>query len=310
MTSDKQMSVAEWIERVSGRFVDAGLHFGHGTDNARDEAAWLVLQVIRAPLDGRFADWGAQVSPEQAAEIERLAQARCSSGEPLAYLLGCAWFAGLELTVTPDVLVPRSPLAELILDQFRPWAEPRSLRRVLDLCTGSGCIAIAVAVHLPWVTVDASDISEAALAVAARNVERHSLGERISLLESDLFRSVPEGRYDLIVANPPYVPQAALAALPPEYRSEPALGLVSGPDGLDAVLEILSEAPHYLEPGGILFCEVGESEDRLNSALPAVPFLWLEFERGGSGVFVLNREELEAAKPAVRALIRKRQHVA
>jgi ribosomal protein L3 glutamine methyltransferase len=304
------MTVAEWIDRVTRRFVDAGLHFGHGTDNARDEAAWLVLQVIRAPLDGRFVDWGTAVNPAQAAEVERLTDARCTSGEPLAYLLGSAWFAGLELTVTPDVLVPRSPLAELILDQFRPWAEPPRLRRVLDLCTGSGCIAIAVAVHLPWVKVDASDISEAALAVAARNVERHSLAGRVSLLQSDLFKSVPEGRYDLIVANPPYVPQASLASLPPEYRSEPALGLASGSDGLDAVLEILSEAPHYLEPGGILVCEVGESEDRLNSALPAVPFLWLEFERGGSGVFVLNREELEAAKPAVRALIRKRQHVA
>ena len=304
------MTVAEWIDRTVARFVDAGLHYGHGTDNARDEAAWLVLHVIQARLDGQFSDWGAPVTPGQAAEIVRLAEARCSSGEPLAYLLGRAWFAGLEFEVTPDVLVPRSPLAELILDEFRPWVEPRRVRRVLDLCTGSGCIAIAVARHMPWVQVDATDISPAALAVAARNVERHALSKRITLLESDLFQSVPAGRYDLIVANPPYIPGGALEELPREYRCEPALGLVSGADGLDAVLEILAEAPHYLAPDGILVCEVGESEQRLDSALPAVPFLWLEFERGGSGVFVLNHEQLEAAQPAVRALTRTRRHVA
>jgi len=308
--ANRRMTVAEWIDELAGRFARAGLHFGHGTDNARDEAAWLVLQVIGAPLDGRFEDWGAEVNPAQAAEIERVAQARCSSGERLAYRLGRAWFAGLEFKVTPDVLVPRSPLAELILDEFRPWAEPRRLRRVLDLCTGSGCIAIAIALQLPLAQVDATDISPAALAVAAENVERHGLAGRVTLLESDLLQSVPAGHYELIVANPPYIPRESLDSLPSEYRSEPALGLVSGADGLDAVLEILSEAPHYLAPGGILVCEVGESEDRLDSALPAVPFLWLEFERGGSGVFVLNRDELEAAQPAVRALIRKRQHVA
>jgi ribosomal protein L3 glutamine methyltransferase len=310
MMADRQMAVADWIDRTAARFDDAGLHFGHGTDNARDEAAWLVLHVIRARLDGQLSEWGAPVTPAQAAEIERLAEARCSSGEPLAYLLGRAWFAGLEFEVTPDVLVPRSPLAELILDEFRPWVEPRRLRRVLDLCTGSGCIAIAMARQMPWVQVDATDISPAALAVAARNVARHALSKRITLLESDLFQSVPPARYDLIVANPPYIPGAALEELPREYRSEPALGLVSGSDGLDAVLEILAEAPHYLAPDGILVCEVGESEQRLDSALPAMPFLWLEFERGGSGVFVLTHEQLEAAQPAVAALTRKRRHVA
>jgi ribosomal protein L3 glutamine methyltransferase len=307
---ETQMTVAEWIDRISAQLDQAGLHFGHGTDNARDEAAWLVLHAIGAPLDGRFTEWGSRVNETQVADIHRLADERCRSGDPLAYLTGRAWFAGLEFEVTPDVLVPRSPLAELILDEFRPWVEPGRLRRVLDLCTGSGCIAIATAVHMPQVQVDATDISPAALRVAANNVARHGLADRVRLLQSDLFQSIPPCRYDLIVANPPYVACGTLETLPREYRSEPSLGLVSGADGLDAVLQILNQAPHYLAPDGILVCEVGESESRLVSALPEAPFLWLEFERGGSGVFVLTRAELDAAQPAVSALIRKRQDVA
>jgi len=308
--TDGQSTVAEWIARIAAQFDDAGLHFGHGTDNARDEAAWLVLHTIEAPLDGRFTDWGRRVDPVQASAIRHLADARCKSGKPLAYLIGTAWFGGLEFEVSPDVLVPRSPIAELILDRFRPWAEPERLHRVLDLCTGCGCIAIATAVHLPQVSVDATDISPAALQVAANNVRRHGLGDRVRLLTSDLFQSLPPCRYDLILANPPYVPSESLEALPPEYRAEPRLGLVSGADGLDAVLKILEQAPHYLAPDGILVCEVGESESALACALPGVPFLWLEFERGGSGVFVLTRAELEAAQPAVSALIRDREDVA
>jgi ribosomal protein L3 glutamine methyltransferase len=306
----RQQTVAEWIDRITAQFDRAGLHFGHGTDNARDESAWLVLHVVGAPLDGRFADWGRVVERPQEAEIQRLADARCDSGEPLAYLTGRAWFAGLEFEVTRDVLVPRSPLAELILDKFRPWAEPGRVRRVLDLCTGCGCIAIATAVQLPGAQVDASDISRAALAVAANNVERHGLAGRVLLLHSDLFQSLAPCRYDLIVANPPYVALDTLESLPSEYRAEPGLGLVSGTDGLDATLEILGAAPHYLAPDGILFCEVGESETGLVSALPSVPFLWLEFEHGGSGVFALTRAELEAAQPAVQALIKVRKNVA
>jgi ribosomal protein L3 glutamine methyltransferase len=308
--TETQMTVAEWIDRISAQLDQAGLHFGHGTDNARDEAAWLVLHAIGAPLDGRFTEWGSRVNETQVADIHRLADERCRSGDPLAYLTGRAWFAGLEFEVTPDVLVPRSPLAELILDEFRPWVEPGRLRRVLDLCTGSGCIAIATAVHMPQVQVDATDISPAALRVAANNVARHGLADRVRLLQSDLFQSIPPCRYDLIVANPPYVACGTLETLPREYRSEPSLGLVSGADGLDAVLQILNQAPHYLAPDGILVCEVGESESRLVAALPDAPFLWLEFERGGSGVFVLTHAELDAAGPAVSALIRERDYVA
>jgi len=308
--ASRQWTVAEWIDRVAGQFENAGLHFGHGTDNPRDEAAWLVLHAIGARLDGHFTGWGDRVSAGQAEEIERLAQARCNSGEPLAYLIGTAWFAGLEFEVTPDVLVPRSPLAELVLDGFRPWAEPRQLRRVLDLCTGCGCIAIALATRLPDARIDASDISPAALRLAANNARRHGVADRVRLIESDLFQSIPACRYDLIVANPPYVPLQSLDALPREYRCEPSLGLVSGADGLRAALGILEEAPHYLAPGGILVCEVGESEGRLDATLPTVPFLWLEFERGGSGVFVLTDNQLQAAQPAVKAVIREKKDVA
>lgn len=303
-------SVADWIERITARFEAADLHYGHGTDNARDEAAWLVLHCTGAPLDGSFDDWGRVVGPEEAARIHAVADARCAEGQPLAYLLGTAWFAGLEFEVGPDALVPRSPIAELILDGFRPWLQPDRLRSVLDLCTGGGCIAVATACHLPRVRVDASDISEAALALAARNAARHGVQERVRLLRSDLFQSLPPHGYDLILANPPYVPQSELSGLPREYRAEPALGLASGLDGLDAALEILARAPDYLAGQGMLVCEVGESEERLAAALPGLPFLWLEFEHGGSGVFLLGRAELEAAAPAVAALIEERTHVA
>lgn len=308
------LTVADWIERVGAQLAGAGLHFGHGTDNARDEAAWLVLHVIGAPLDGSFADWGRAVSRGEAAEVQALADARCSNGEPLAYLLGVARFAGLEFEVTADVLVPRSPIAELILDGFRPWRDFSALHghvpRVLDMCTGCGCIAIATAYYLPQTQVDAVDLSRAALAVAARNVRRHGLAGRVRLIHSDLFQSLPPCRYDLILANPPYLPLGQLAELPPEYRCEPGLGLASGADGLDAVLQILARAPDYLADDGILVCEVGESEGRLAAAVPSLPFLWLEFVHGGSGVFLLERSELATARPVLGALIREREHVA
>lgn len=303
------MTIAEWIERVAERLSDAGLHFGHGTDNAQDEAAWLVLHVLGQPLDGSFDEWDSLVDESAAAAIEELVRLRCTSGKPLAYLTGTAYFAGLPFEVDESVLVPRSPFAELILEGFRPWLEPAKAERVLDMCTGSGCIAIATAVHLPQLRVDAVDISGEALQIAARNAARHDVAGRVRLIESDLFQSLPECRYDLIMANPPYVPERALDELPGEYRSEPGLGLVSGADGLDAALEILRDAGRFLAPEGALICEVGESEERLQRLLPGVPFLWLEFEHGGSGVFVLTRQQLMEAGPAVAAALGKRKHV-
>ncbi len=290
------MILAECIEQITRQFDAAGLCYGHGTDNAGDEAAWLVLHVAGAVLDGSFDDWDRDVTDEELLEIGRLAQSRCESRQPLAYLLGVAWFAGLEFEVDENVLVPRSPLAELILDQYRPWLEPGRAGRILDMCTGSACIAIATALHMPGARVDAADISRKALAVARRNVERHHLTDRVTLIESDLFQSLPPCRYDLIVANPPYVPAQTVRDLPAEYRAEPGLGLASGGDGLDAVLSILVDAPDFLGEDGVLVCEVGESEERLAAALPGMPFLWLEFEHGGSGVFVLTKDQLEEAR--------------
>jgi len=304
-----QITIAEWIDVVARRLEAAGLFFGHGTDNARDEAAWLVLHASGAPLDGSFSDWGRAVTGPVAANIENLVSARCNTREPMAYLTGSAFFAGLEFEVTPEVLVPRSPIAELILDGFRPWLEPGRVEHMLDMCTGSGCIAIAAASVFSRARVDAADLSRAALAVAKRNVSRHGVEDRVRLIESNLFQSVTACRYDLIVANPPYVPRGALGGLPAEFRSEPELGLVSGDDGLDAALSILLDAPEFLGEDGILVCEVGESEGRLVRLLPKLPFLWLEFEQGGSGVFVLSRQQLDEARPQVAAVIGERQNV-
>ena len=302
-------SIADWVDTVADQFERAGLHYGHGTDNARDEAAWLVLHVLGAPLDGSFDDWGRAVEPGDAEAIHALLLRRIESRKPLAYLIGSAWFDGLAFEVSEDVLVPRSPIAELIDDEFQPWLDRSRAKRFLDLCTGCACIAIALARRFPAARIDASDISEAALEIAARNCRRHGVDEQLRLIRSDLFDALPARRYELIVANPPYVPAASLSELPDEYRAEPALGLVSGQDGLDATLRILADAPDYLATGGLLVCEVGESEDRLSEILPAVPFLWLEFEHGGSGVFLLTREQLTGAQQDVQALIEERKNV-
>ncbi|MEE4292679.1 MAG: 50S ribosomal protein L3 N(5)-glutamine methyltransferase [Xanthomonadales bacterium] len=305
----KNLSLEAWIERITQRFDAAGLHFGHGTDNAGDEAAWLVLHAAGAPLDGSFEDWEMRVDEVAAREIERLADLRCKTAIPLAYLLGRAWFAGLEFEVDEHVLVPRSPIAELVREGFGPWVDADRVERILDLCAGSGCIGIATAVHLPRARVDLADISREALAVAQRNVARHGVGDRVRIYESDLFDSIPACEYDLITSNPPYVPAAAMERLPAEYRAEPGIGLVSGSDGLDAPLAILLDAARFLCEDGVLICEVGESEERLSSVLPGVPFTWLEFAHGGSGVFLLTREELLAAAPHVAAALEKRNHV-
>lgn len=303
------MTIAECIEWVAQQFVRAGLHFGHGTDNAADEAAWLVLHSVGVPLDGSFNDWGRSMAPEEYSRAEQLVKERCHSRKPLAYLLGTAWFAGYEFEVTRHVLVPRSPIAELIADGFAPWIDTHSPRRILDMCTGSGCIAIATALQFPGARVDAVDISCEALAVAHRNAVRHGVERRVNWIESDLFQAVPREPYDLIIANPPYVPVTELPSLPAEYRAEPGLGLESGSDGLNAVLSILLDAPRFLGDDGILVCEVGESENRLASLLPRVPFLWLEFAQGGSGVFVLQKTPLEQTRLDLLSLEQERENV-
>ena len=305
-----EMNTAQWIERVAADLDAAGLYFGHGTDNARDEATWLVLHALGAELDGSFRDWHRPLSPEEEAGVRSRLAARIGSRQPLAYVLGSAWFAGLEFEVNPGVLVPRSPMAEMIREHFSPWVDAAQLARVLDLCTGCGCIAIAVAVHLPWVSVDATDISAAALQVAQCNINKHNVGSRVELFQSDLFAALSGRRYDLVLSNPPYVARRALRDLPAEFRAEPELGLVSGDDGLDACLEILLRSPAYMTEKALLVCEVGESEQRLQECLPQVPFMWLEFSSGGSGVFMLSRNELLESAKIIRQVIEERKHVA
>jgi ribosomal protein L3 glutamine methyltransferase len=286
--------VTEWIAWAAAQFEQAGLYYGHGTDNALDEAAWLVGAVLGlepADLDAHVRN---VPTPAQRARVRELTAARCQSRKPLAYLLHEAWFAGLKFYVDERVLVPRSLIGEFLLEHFEPWVEPARVRRVLDLCTGSGCIAIAAARVFPGAQVDATDISRDALAVAARNVERHQLQDRVRLIESDLFAALGPERYDLILTNPPYVAQFEMAELPAEYRAEPALGLVSGADGLHAIREILRQAPRHLTPHGVLVAEVGNSAPTLQERYPDVPFLWLTSASGDESVFLLTAAQLGA----------------
>jgi ribosomal protein L3 glutamine methyltransferase len=309
-------TIQDLIRWGASRFAEVGLFFGHGTDNAFDEAAWLVADALYLPIE-RIDDYrGCRVTADERATATRLLERRLLERRPAAYLTGRAWFAGLELTVDEAVMIPRSPIAELIEAGFAPWIDPSRIARALDLCTGSGCIGLAIATHLPHTVVDLADISPAALRVAAQNRARYGLADRIRIIESDLFANIAEPAaeltvessghlddesgdqpYDLIVSNPPYVGAAAMEALPPEYRHEPRLALAGGETGLDLVLRILRDAPDYLSDEGLLVVEVGESATTLEQRLSRVPFTWVDFERGGDGVFVMGRDELVRHHP-------------
>jgi ribosomal protein L3 glutamine methyltransferase len=304
------MKTAEnWLEYCAAEMKRAGVFFGHGTDNAADEAAWMLLYVLGAPLDGSFGAWDAPLDEEQENRLQDLLARRINERCPLAYLTGEARFCDLDFIVSPDVLIPRSPLAELIPEQFSPWLQWSDEGRVLDMCTGGACIAIATAKYMPGWVVDAVDISAAALKVASKNVARHAMEDQVNLIQSDLFSELGPGTYDLIVSNPPYVSEEAFEQLPAEYRAEPSGGLVSGEDGLDIVLKILDASPRYMKQQGILIVEVGESAETLLELLPQMPFLWLEFDHGGDGIFLLEYDQLIACQLDVRALLEQRENV-
>lgn len=286
------VTIQDFIRWGASRFNETGLCFGHGLDNALDEAVELVLAALHLPPDFPADYRDCRLTGGERVAVTGLLEERLRSRRPVPYLTGRARFAGLDFQVTEDVLVPRSPLAELIEAGFAPWADPLSLSRVLDLGTGSGCIGIAIACHLPDTVVDLVDISPAALAVAGLNLERYSLGDRVRVIESDLFSALSGNRYDLIVSNPPYVAATELADLPPEFAAEPELALAGGADGLDLVKVILAQAAEHLAPDGLLIVEVGTSAPALVRQFPEVPFTWLDFERGGDGVFLLPRQEL------------------
>ncbi len=289
------LTLRDWVRWGASLFNANALYFGHGTDNALDEALALVLHAVHLDhsLPASFLD--ARVTQTEAQRIAQLMKRRVDERVPLAYLTGHARFAGLDFIVTPDVLIPRSPIAELIEASFQPWINPDSIDSVLDLCCGSGCIGIATAVALPDAHVDLVDISDKAIAVAEKNIQRHRLDAQVSAIESDLFECLDGRRYDLILCNPPYVSSDEYAALSGEYHQEPILGLEAGGDGLDVVRRILEEAADFLNPGGVLIVEVGSAAAALIDNYPDLPFTWLDFAHGGDGVFLLSREELVEA---------------
>jgi ribosomal protein L3 glutamine methyltransferase len=283
------------IDRGSRRLQRAGVFFGHGTDNAWDDAATLVWHALRLPDNPTPRVYQRKVNEAGQREVAALVDRRINERIPAVYLTGRTWFAGLPFKVDPRVLIPRSPIAELIEQRFAPWVDATRVQRILDIGTGSGCIAIACARAFPRARVDAVDISAEALAVAGDNVRRHRLGRRVRLALSDHFSALGRETYDIIVSNPPYVGASELAALPPEYGHEPRQALAAGRSGLDSVRVILSEAGRHLRPGGVLIVEVGNTEGAVRRAYPRLPFTWLEFERGGGGVFLLPAEALSGA---------------
>lgn len=285
-------SPVDFVRWGASRFCEFGLVFGHGSDNAVDEALGLVLHALHLEPGVPEEVLHARLTRAEKAAVVDLLRRRIETRKPAAYLTGEAWFAGIRFAIDERVLVPRSPLAESIERGFEPWLDPDRVRRVLDIGTGSGCIAIACAYAFPDAQIDASDISADALEVAARNVRDHDLERRVHLHRAGGFGTLTQA-YDLIVSNPPYVPRASYEALPEEYRHEPELGLVAGEDGLEVVDEILRGAPERLAPGGLLVVEVGEAASALSEKYPRLPFTWLDFTRGGDHVFALTREQIQ-----------------
>jgi ribosomal protein L3 glutamine methyltransferase len=294
-------TIIDFIRFGASRFNAAGLSFGHSMDNALDEATQLVLHALHMPHDLSPAYGTARLVAEERAAVLALFERRIAERIPACYLTGEAWFAGLSFKSDPRALVPRSPIAELIENGFEPWLGARAVERVLDLCTGSGCIAIATAHYHPHWQVDGVDLSEEALSLAVENkVRLHA--DNVRLLKSDLFSALDGEVYDLIVTNPPYVTNAETDALPKEYGHEPELGLRAGDDGLDLALRIMRDAPAHLAEHGLLVCEVGEAEQALVRLLPEVPFAWVEFKVGQMGIFVLEREDLVAHHARIKSL--------
>lgn len=298
-------TIIDFIRYGASRFAQAGLTFGHSYDNALDESTQLVLHALHMPHDLSPVYGQARLVADEKRAVLALFERRIAERIPACYLTGEAWFAGLSFKTDPRALVPRSPIAELIEAGFEPWLGGRPVQRALDLCTGSGCIALATAHYHPDWEVDGIDISADALALAQENRERLGV-ENCRLLQSDLFGALQGEVYDLIVSNPPYVTHEETDALPAEYAHEPELGLRAGDDGLDLALKILRDAPEHLSEHGLLICEVGESERALVALLPELPFAWVEFKVGQMGVFVIEREDMVRHHARIKELADRR----
>lgn len=288
---DDLITVRDYLRYAASRFSEAGLYFGHGTDNVWDETVLLVMRSLHLPLENNTLFLDARLTRDERQRIAERIDRRINERRPVAYLLGEAWFMGLPFQVDERVLVPRSPIAELLEAELQPWLADAFVERILDLCTGSGCIGIAAATVFPDAEVDLADISEDALAVAQANIQLHDLEDRVRTVHSDVLDQV-NGVYDVILSNPPYVDAEDLSDMPPEYHHEPRLGLEAGPDGLAIAHRILARAADHLAPGGLLIVEVGNSWPALDAAYPQLPFTWLDFANGGDGVFLLTREQL------------------
>ncbi|AYC33270.1 50S ribosomal protein L3 N(5)-glutamine methyltransferase [Pseudomonas cavernae] len=286
VSSSQLRTLRDHIRWAVSRFHAEGLFFGHGTDNAWDEARQLVLGALHLPWEMADSYLDCRLEDDEREHVQALLKQRIEERVPTAYLLGEAWFCGLSFVVDPRVLIPRSPIAELIQRHFAPWL-PHEPARILDLCTGSGCIGIACAYQFPQAEVVLADLSFEALEVAFQNIERHELEERVYTVQGDGFAGLPGQRFDLIVSNPPYVDAEDFADMPAEYQHEPELGLACGNDGLDLVRRMLAEAADHLTEQGLLIVEVGNSQVHVEALYPEVDFTWLEFEHGGHGVFLL-----------------------
>lgn len=289
-------SIGDYIRYAASRFQAAGLHFGHGTDNAIDEAAALVLGSLHLPPDLHSVYFQSRLTAEERALLDARIEERMQTRRPVPYVLGESWFCGLSFEVDETVLIPRSPIAELIESGFSPWVDPASVGRIADVGTGSGCIAIAAALAFPDVRVDALDIAPGALAWAAHNARRHGVSGQVAVQRSDLLAAIPpEPILDVIVSNPPYVDARAMIDLPAEYQHEPREALAAGADGMDVVRRLLPQAAERLTDQGVFFCEIGHGVRAFTEAFPDLPVTWVEFERGGQGVFAVDAATLKAA---------------
>lgn len=291
---EELLTVRDWLRWAVSRFTEAGLFYGHGCDNARDEASWLVLHALHLPPDQLDPFMNCKLVRAERQAVFNLLNQRISRRIPSAYLTQQAWLGGHDFYVDERVIVPRSYFAELLENRLSPWLpEDQPIHSALDMCTGSGCLAILMSMAFPEARVDAADISPDALAVAKRNAEHYGMLDAIELFESDLFSALDDRRYDLIISNPPYVTTASMKALPAEYLHEPSLALAAGDDGLDIVRRILGAAADFLNPDGLLMVEVGHNADLVETAYPEVPFTWLDTDSAESKIFMLTRHELK-----------------